>query len=213
MHRVRPRLYPAELAVFLRGVRSIMADPNATPMVGSDILVECVDPSRRGSGLRLSRRRQHADSPGADARCQQRFARSCRGTSRAAASWPRAMPAAPARSASASPPAAPAPPTSSPASPTPRWIPCPIVAITGQVGTPVIGTDAFQETPIVEVCRAITKHHYLVQRTEDIPRVVKEAFHIASTGRPGPVIVDVPKDVQNRTIAARLRSADEPARL
>jgi acetolactate synthase-1/2/3 large subunit len=73
----------------------------------------------------------------------------------------------------------------------------PILAITGQVKTPVIGTDAFQETPIVEVCRAITKHHYLVTRTEDIPRVMKEAFHIASTGRPGPVIVDVPKDVQD----------------
>src|SRR5919198_6624281 len=77
----------------------------------------------------------------------------------------------------------------------------PIIAITGQVGTPVIGTDAFQETPIVEVCRAITKHHYLVQRTEDITRVMKEAFHIATTGRPGPVLVDVPKDVQTREIA------------
>ncbi len=62
----------------------------------------------------------------------------------------------------------------------------PLIAITGQVGTPVIGTDAFQETPIIEVCRAITKHHYLVTRTEDLPRVIKEAFHIASTGRPGP---------------------------
>jgi acetolactate synthase-1/2/3 large subunit len=77
---------------------------------------------------------------------------------------------------------------------------CPIIAITGQVGTPVIGTDAFQETPIIEVCRAITKHHYLVTRTEDIPRVMKEAFHIASTGRPGPIIVDVPKDVQTRQV-------------
>ena len=76
----------------------------------------------------------------------------------------------------------------------------PIVAITGQVGTPVIGTDAFQETPIVEVCRAVTKHHYLIQRTEDIVRVFKEAFHIASTGRPGPVIVDVPKDVQQNAV-------------
>src|SRR5262245_25712554 len=76
----------------------------------------------------------------------------------------------------------------------------PLVAITGQVGTPVIGTDAFQETPIIEVCRAITKHHYLVTRTEDITRVFKEAFYIASSGRPGPVIVDVPKDVQNRSI-------------
>ena len=76
----------------------------------------------------------------------------------------------------------------------------PVIAITGQVSTPVIGTDAFQETPIVEVCRAITKHHYLIQKTEDIARVVKEAFHIASTGRPGPVIIDIPKDVQVRSI-------------
>ncbi len=76
----------------------------------------------------------------------------------------------------------------------------PIIAITGQVGTHVIGTDAFQETPIVEVARPITKHHYLVQRTEDLARVMKEAFHIATTGRPGPVIVDIPKDVQNRSI-------------
>lgn len=78
----------------------------------------------------------------------------------------------------------------------------PIVAITGQVPSGVIGTDAFQETPIVKVCRAITKHHYLVTRTEDIPRIVKEAFHIALTGRPGPVLIDVPKDLQNRLIQA-----------
>ena len=76
----------------------------------------------------------------------------------------------------------------------------PVIAITGQVGTPVIGTDAFQETPIIEVCRAITKHHFLVTRTEDLPRVMREAFHIATTGRPGPVIIDVPKDIQNRQI-------------
>src|SRR3954453_23490719 len=73
----------------------------------------------------------------------------------------------------------------------------PVVAITGQVPTKVIGTDAFQETPMVEVCRAITKHHYLVQDARAIPRIVKEAFHIASTGRPGPVLIDVPKDIQN----------------
>jgi acetolactate synthase-1/2/3 large subunit len=77
---------------------------------------------------------------------------------------------------------------------------CPMVAITGQVGTPVIGTDAFQETPIIEVCRGITKHHYLITRTEDIARVMKEAFYIAATGRPGPVLVDLPKDVQQRQI-------------
>ena len=72
----------------------------------------------------------------------------------------------------------------------------PLIAITGQVGSSVIGTDAFQETPIVEVCRGITKHHYLVTQVEDIPRVMREAFHIANTGRPGPVLVDVPKDIQ-----------------
>src|SRR4051795_3961446 len=76
----------------------------------------------------------------------------------------------------------------------------PIVAITGQVPTHVIGTDAFQETPMVEVCRAITKHHYLVQDARDIARIVKEAFHIANTGRPGPVLIDVPKDVQNTIV-------------
>jgi acetolactate synthase-1/2/3 large subunit len=73
----------------------------------------------------------------------------------------------------------------------------PVIAITGQVATGVIGTDAFQETPIVEVCRGITKHHYLVTDISDLPRVMKEAFHIATTGRPGPVLVDMPKDVQN----------------
>jgi len=72
----------------------------------------------------------------------------------------------------------------------------PLIAITGQVKTNVIGTDAFQETPIVEVCRGITKHHYLVTKVEDLARVMKEAFHVATTGRPGPVLVDVPKDVQ-----------------
>src|SRR5436305_3720977 len=77
----------------------------------------------------------------------------------------------------------------------------PILAITGQVGTSVLGTDAFQETPIVETCRAVTKHHYLVTKTEDIPRVVKEAFHIATTGRPGPVLRDLPKDLQLRQLA------------
>lgn len=77
----------------------------------------------------------------------------------------------------------------------------PLVAITGQVPTGVIGTDAFQETPIVEVCRGITKHHYLVTDLEDLPRVMKEAFHIATTGRPGPVLVDMPKDIQMASIS------------
>jgi acetolactate synthase I/II/III large subunit len=72
----------------------------------------------------------------------------------------------------------------------------PLLAITGQVPTAVIGKDAFQETPVVEVCRGITKHHYLVTDVRDLPRVMKEAFHVATTGRPGPVLVDMPKDVQ-----------------
>jgi acetolactate synthase-1/2/3 large subunit len=76
----------------------------------------------------------------------------------------------------------------------------PLLAITGQVGTSIIGTDAFQETPIVEVCRSVTKHHYLVTNVEDLARVMREAFHVATTGRPGPVLIDVPKSVQNQII-------------
>ncbi len=72
----------------------------------------------------------------------------------------------------------------------------PMVAITGQVPQSVIGSDAFQETPMVEVSRAITKHHYMITRLEDVARIVKEAFYIAKTGRPGPVLIDFPKDVQ-----------------
>src|SRR3954449_13268895 len=72
----------------------------------------------------------------------------------------------------------------------------PLIAITGQVPSKVIGSDAFQETPIVEVCRGITKHHYLVTDVADIARVMKEAFIIAASGRQGPVLVDVPKDIQ-----------------
>ncbi|MHC4177638.1 MAG: biosynthetic-type acetolactate synthase large subunit, partial [Planctomycetota bacterium] len=72
----------------------------------------------------------------------------------------------------------------------------PMIAITGQVGTAVIGTDAFQETPIVEVCRSVTKHHYLVTDVRDVARVVREAFHVATTGRQGPVLIDLPKNIQ-----------------
>ncbi|KAG1331431.1 acetolactate synthase 1, chloroplastic [Cocos nucifera] len=74
----------------------------------------------------------------------------------------------------------------------------PMVAITGQVPRRMIGTDAFQETPIVEVTRSITKHNYLVLDVDDIPRIVKEAFFLAASGRPGPVLVDIPKDIQQQ---------------
>src|SRR3972149_1114812 len=69
----------------------------------------------------------------------------------------------------------------------------PLIAITGQVPTHWIGNDAFQETPIVEVCRGITKHHYLVTDVNDVARVVKEAFLIATTGRPGPGRLHTPQ--------------------
>ncbi|HZQ97222.1 MAG TPA: biosynthetic-type acetolactate synthase large subunit [Chloroflexota bacterium] len=71
----------------------------------------------------------------------------------------------------------------------------PIVAITGNVATSVLGKDAFQETDVFGITMPITKHNYLVTRVEDLARTIKEAFHIASTGRPGPVLVDIPKDV------------------
>eukprot|EP00232_Nephroselmis_pyriformis_P025344 CAMPEP_0182864054 /NCGR_PEP_ID=MMETSP0034_2-20130328/6969_1 /TAXON_ID=156128 /ORGANISM="Nephroselmis pyriformis, Strain CCMP717" /LENGTH=712 /DNA_ID=CAMNT_0024996301 /DNA_START=35 /DNA_END=2173 /DNA_ORIENTATION=+ len=74
----------------------------------------------------------------------------------------------------------------------------PMVAITGQVPRRMIGTDAFQETPIVEISRQITKHNYLVLDVNDIPRVIHEAFYLAASGRPGPVLVDIPKDIQQQ---------------
>ena len=72
----------------------------------------------------------------------------------------------------------------------------PMVCITGQVPTHLIGNDAFQECDTVGITRPCTKHNYLVKRIEDLPRVLHEAFHIAASGRPGPVVVDIPKDVQ-----------------
>src|SRR6202000_1999729 len=72
----------------------------------------------------------------------------------------------------------------------------PLVVITGQVPTHLIGNDAFQECDTVGITRPCTKYNYLVKRIEDLPRVLHEAFHIASSGRPGPVVVDIPKDIQ-----------------
>jgi acetolactate synthase-1/2/3 large subunit len=71
----------------------------------------------------------------------------------------------------------------------------PVVIFTGQVPTHLIGNDAFQEVDIVGITRPCTKHNYLVKRTEDLARIIKEAFYLASSGRPGPVLVDIPKDV------------------
>lgn len=75
----------------------------------------------------------------------------------------------------------------------------PVVAITGQVGTKVIGSDAFQETDVTGVTLPVTKHNFLVTHVEDLAMTVREAFHIARSGRPGPVLIDIPKDVQLAT--------------
>jgi acetolactate synthase-1/2/3 large subunit len=74
----------------------------------------------------------------------------------------------------------------------------PLVCITGQVQRTAIGTDAFQEADTTGITMAVTKHNWLVTDAQDIPRVVAEAFHVATTGRPGPVLIDVPKDVANQ---------------
>lgn len=84
----------------------------------------------------------------------------------------------------------------------------PLVVFTGQVATSVIGTDAFQEADIVSITQPITKHNYQVKKAEDLPRIIKEAFFIASTGRPGPVVVDIPKDVSTMLFAGSEEQAD-----
>lgn len=76
----------------------------------------------------------------------------------------------------------------------------PVVAITGQVERQLIGSDAFQEADIFGATTPFTKHSYLIKNPEDIPRIIHEAFHIASTGRPGPVLIDIPRDVQNTNL-------------
>lgn len=73
----------------------------------------------------------------------------------------------------------------------------PLVVLTGQVPTTLIGQDAFQEVDMVGISRPVVKHSFLCRRAEDIPEYIRKAFHIASTGRPGPVVVDIPKDTQN----------------
>jgi acetolactate synthase-1/2/3 large subunit len=77
----------------------------------------------------------------------------------------------------------------------------PIVVITGQVPYAVIGTDAFQECDTVGITMPVTKHNWLITDASDVPRVIREAFHVATTGRPGPVLVDMPKDVSNQMMS------------
>ncbi|NPV54964.1 MAG: biosynthetic-type acetolactate synthase large subunit [Firmicutes bacterium] len=87
----------------------------------------------------------------------------------------------------------------------------PVVAVTGQVATSLLGRDSFQEADITGVTIPITKHNYLIKDVKDIPRIVKEAFYIATTGRPGPVLIDMPKDVMTMQSEPRyLASIDLP---
>src|SRR3989475_8828195 len=72
----------------------------------------------------------------------------------------------------------------------------PVVCLTGQVPTHLIGNDAFQEADTTGITRPCTKHNYLVKNVADLPRIMHEAFHVARSGRPGPVVVDIPKDIQ-----------------
>jgi len=80
----------------------------------------------------------------------------------------------------------------------------PIVAITGQVPTSLLGNDAFQESDITGITMPVTKHNYLVKKASDLPRIIQEAFYIAGTGRPGPVLIDIPKDVSTGTVEVEL---------
>ncbi|VEI06957.1 biosynthetic-type acetolactate synthase large subunit [Kurthia zopfii] len=89
----------------------------------------------------------------------------------------------------------------------------PLVVFTGQVATTVVGTDAFQEADIVGITQPITKHNYQVKDVQDLPRIIKEAFHIANTGRKGPVLVDVPKNIANALFDADQFDDDAPINL
>lgn len=96
----------------------------------------------------------------------------------------------------------------------------PIVAITGQVASPLIGTDAFQEADVLGLSLACTKHSFIVQSIEELPEIIAKAFQIAQSGRPGPVLVDIPKDIQVAPTSAQavkyekeFANAQEPAKL
>ena len=87
----------------------------------------------------------------------------------------------------------------------------PVVAITGQVGRAMMGRDAFQETDIIGITQPITKHSYLIEDVEEIEEAVREAFYVAQEGRPGPVLLDIPKDVQNQKLSGAARDSNSSA--
>ena len=108
---------------------------------------------------------------------------------------PRAMPAPPARSASCWSPPGPGATNAVTGLVDALMDSIPVVCLTGQVPTHLIGNDAFQEADTTGITRPATKHNYLVKRAEDLARVVHEAFYVARSGRPGPVVIDLPKDI------------------
>ena len=97
----------------------------------------------------------------------------------------------------------------------------PMIVISGQVDSKMIGTDGFQETDMVGISRPVVKHSFMVREAQDIPHIVKKAFHIAATGRPGPVVIDIPKDVTDPKVKQpyeypediKLRSYAVPAKV
>src|SRR5699024_2668928 len=83
----------------------------------------------------------------------------------------------------------------------------PLVIFTGQVASSVVGTDAFQESDVMGITTPITKYNYQVKQLSELPRIVKEAFHIATTGRPGPVVVDIPKNISQELTTGQYESS------
>ena len=168
----------------------------------------------RPSASRSSSASRAARSCPPTTRCStRRSATSWSATSRAPGTPPPGTPRPPARSASAWRP--PGPGATNLVTPLAdaHMDSVPIVAITGQVPSHAIGTDAFQEADIRGITMPVTKHNFLVTDAAEIPQRIAEAFHLASTGRPGPVLVDIPKDVLQATHRLRLAAADGPARL
>lgn len=78
----------------------------------------------------------------------------------------------------------------------------PLIVLTGQVSTELIGLDSFQEVDIYGMTMPVTKHNYIVREIKELPRIIHEAFHVATTGRPGPVLIDLPKNVMNAEFTA-----------
>ncbi|GIR06556.1 MAG: hypothetical protein CM15mP17_05120 [Gammaproteobacteria bacterium] len=83
----------------------------------------------------------------------------------------------------------------------------PMIVISGQVQSHLIGTDSFQETDMIGISRPIVKHSYIIQDVRDIPKVVQEAFHIATSGRPGPVVIDIPKDMTDPSKSLSIKTS------